>query len=127
MSVRKRSSILMRGALAAYGDTERLVWVCDSFQGIPDPVHAADIASAVVNHSDLIVSLEEVKRNFARYGLLDDQVRFLKGWFCDTLPTAPIEQIEGDVFRRGDLQALLDRMREPHAVRHDARLEPVGF
>ena len=87
------SSILMRGALAAYGDTERLVWVCDSFQGIPDPVHAADLESEVVNHSDLIVSLEQVQRNFARYGLLDDQVRFLEGWFSDTLPTAPIEQI----------------------------------
>lgn len=49
------------------------------------------------------VSLEEVKANFARYGLLDDQVRFLKGWFKDTLPTAPIERLsvlrlDGDLY-----------------------------
>ena len=41
----------------------------------------------------LAVSLDEVRSNFARYGLLDDQVRFLQGWFSDTLPTAPIDQL----------------------------------
>ena len=35
----------------------------------------------------------EVKRNFASYRLLDDQVQFLGGWFKDTLPSAPIEQL----------------------------------
>jgi O-methyltransferase/demethyldecarbamoylnovobiocin O-methyltransferase/8-demethyl-8-(2,3-dimethoxy-alpha-L-rhamnosyl)tetracenomycin-C 4'-O-methyltransferase len=35
--------------------------------------------------------------------LLDDQVRFLKGWFKDTLPTAPIEKLsvlrlDGDLY-----------------------------
>jgi hypothetical protein len=39
------------------------------------------------------VELETVKGNFARYGLLDDQVRFLPGWFGETLPGAPIEQL----------------------------------
>jgi O-methyltransferase len=87
------ASIFMRAVLKAYGETDRVVWLCDSFQGIPDPVHEADIESRVVNHDDLIVSLEEVQANFARYDLLDDQVRFLEGWFCDTLPDAPIERI----------------------------------
>jgi O-methyltransferase len=87
------ASIFMRGVLTAYGENDRRVWVCDSFRGIPDPMHEADIESRVVNHSDLIVSREQVQRNFARYGLLDDQVRFLEGWFSDTLPNAPIEQI----------------------------------
>jgi hypothetical protein len=40
---------------------------------------------------------------FARYDLLDDQVRFLPGWFKDTLPRAPIERlallrIDGDLY-----------------------------
>jgi len=51
----------------------------------------------------LAVPLEEVKANFARYGLLDDQVRFLPGWFKDTLPAAPIERLavlrlDGDMY-----------------------------
>ena len=47
--------------------------------------------------------MEEVQENFRRYSLLDDQVRFLKGWFCDTLPKAPIGQLavlrlDGDLY-----------------------------
>jgi O-methyltransferase len=44
-----------------------------------------------------------VQNNFRRYGLLDDQVVFLKGWFKDTLPSAPIRQLavarlDGDMY-----------------------------
>jgi O-methyltransferase len=51
----------------------------------------------------LAVSLEQVQANFARYGLLDDQVRFLKGWFRDTLPALPAKQLavlrlDGDMY-----------------------------
>jgi O-methyltransferase len=51
----------------------------------------------------LAVPLENVKEIFERYGLLDDQVRFLKGWFRDTLPNAPIEKLailrlDGDMY-----------------------------
>src|SRR5262249_28059364 len=28
-----------------------------------------------------------------RYGLLDDQVKFLPGWFKDTLPQSPIDRL----------------------------------
>ena len=50
-----------------------------------------------------MVSLDQVKTNFERYGLLDSQVRFLKGWFRDTLPQAPIEKLavirlDGDLY-----------------------------
>jgi hypothetical protein len=38
-------------------------------------------------------SLTDVKRNFAAYGLLDNQVKFLPGWFKDTLPRAPIAKL----------------------------------
>ena len=41
----------------------------------------------------MAVSLEAVRNNFARYGLLDEQVVFLKGFFSETLPTAPIRQL----------------------------------
>ena len=48
-------------------------------------------------------SLEHVKSNFARYGLLDENVVFLQGFFSETLPDAPIEtlsviRLDGDVY-----------------------------
>jgi O-methyltransferase len=65
----------------------------------------------------LAVSLEEVKRNFEAYGMLDDQVRFLKGWFKDTLPSAPIQAIavlrlDGDYYEstRDALTSLYDKV-----------------
>jgi O-methyltransferase len=99
------AAIFMRAALAALGDTERVVWVADSFQGLPkpDPRHEADRGDQHWTQTSLAVSLEEVKRNFSRYGLLDQQVRFLKGWFRETLPTAPVERLavlraDGDMY-----------------------------
>ncbi len=86
-------TILMRACLKAYGDTTRKVWVADSFQGLPKPTCKEDKPYDLSSFDILAVSLEEVKKNFARYGLLDDQVKFLKGWFCDTLPRAPIKSL----------------------------------
>lgn len=99
------AAIFMRAVLAAVGDTDRRVWVCDSFQGLPkpDPAHAADAGDQHWSQPALAIPLEEVRRNFARYGLLDEQVRFLPGWFSDTLPGAPIERlavlrVDGDMY-----------------------------
>lgn len=101
------TAIFMRGVLKAYGDATRTVWAADSFQGLPVPDltrHAADAGETHWSKNDWLgVSLEEVERNFARYGLLDDQVRFLVGWFHETLPSAPIEQLalirlDGDMY-----------------------------
>ena len=100
------ASIFMRGILKARGVVDRTVWVADSFEGLPP----ADLAkypkeSTMPLHlaGDLRVSIEQVRENFARYGLLDEQVQFLKGWFRDTLPTAPIGalavmRLDGDLY-----------------------------
>lgn len=99
-------TIFMRAILEAYGVTDRTVWVADSFEGLPPPntekypQDAGDIHHTIPK---LAVSLEEVKAHFEGYGLLDDQVRFLKGWFKDTLPAAPIEELavlrlDGDMY-----------------------------
>jgi O-methyltransferase len=98
------ATIFMRAALAAYGDHDRLVWVADSFEGLPKPDEASpDHGDIHWTRPQLKVSLDEVKNNFARYGLLDDRVRFLVGWFKDTLPSAPMERIsilrlDGDMY-----------------------------
>jgi O-methyltransferase len=48
---------------------------------------------ALAGNSYLAVSLEQVRENFRRFGLLDERVEFIKGWFSETLPTAPVERI----------------------------------
>jgi O-methyltransferase len=100
------ATIFMRGVLKAYGETSRNVWVADSFEGLPPPDTArypADAGDRFHEQGGLAVGVEQVKHNFERYGLLDDQVKFLVGWFKDTLPTAPIEQLavmrlDGDLY-----------------------------
>jgi hypothetical protein len=94
--------IMMRAVLAAYGNNERRVFAADTFEGFPAQTEA-DANFTVGGISDFAVSLDEVKANFARYGLLDDQVIFLKGLFKDTLPAAPIRAIavlrlDGDLY-----------------------------
>lgn len=100
------ASIFMRAVLEAYGDTERMVWLADSFRGLPPPDaerYPADGTFDLSIFDELAVSVEEVQRNFARYGLLDDRVRFLEGWFKDTLQAAPVERLallrcDGDLY-----------------------------
>src|ERR1019366_10705207 len=89
--------ILMRAVLAAYGDRDRCVWVADSFAGVPKPdkdnYGADENMKLHLNADVLAVSEADVKANFKRYGLLDDRVRFLPGWFKATLQSSPIERI----------------------------------
>jgi hypothetical protein len=105
------AAIFMRGVLKAYNASDRLVWVADSFEGLPAPdpdlfpLEAKVQSGPVMQkaYHNFAVGLEEVKRNFAAYGLLDDQVKFLKGWFKDTLPAAPIGtlslmRLDGDFY-----------------------------
>jgi len=100
------ATILMRSILKAWGITDRNVWVADSFEGLPRPnpeEYPADASDPHHKFPQLAVSLEEVRSNFKKYGLLDDQVRFLKGLFRDTLPSAPIERLavirlDGDMY-----------------------------
>ena len=113
--------IYMRGISAARGETQRRVWVADSFAGLPPPdpdAYPADEGDPHHQFHQLIVPLDEVKGNFARYGLLDEQVRFLPGWFADTLPQAPIAQLailrlDGDMYSSTmqTLDALYDKVK----------------
>lgn len=99
-------AILMRAVLSQMGAADRVVWAADSFEGLPRPNR---LISGLPDEADLSgtaflkVSLEQVQANFKRFGLLDDRVRFLKGWFKDTLANAPIERIavlrlDGDLY-----------------------------
>ena len=118
------ATILMRGVLAAHQVTDRSVWVVDSFAGLPMP----DVERFPVDDfwtplgGRLVATLDEVRANFAAFMLLDDQVKFLEGWFKDTLPTAPIEQIavlrlDGDLY-----ESTMDTLNNLYH-----RVSPGGF
>ena len=112
--------IMMRAVMMAYAVTDRQVWLADSFEGLPPPspeLYPADANEKFHEYKELSVSMDEVKENFKRYKLLDDQVMFLKGWFKDTLPHAPVGKLallrlDGDLYESTiiPLQALYDKV-----------------
>lgn len=85
--------IFMRGILRAYGVTDRAVWVADSFDGFPAPTRNDDeMLASQPEQSHLAVPQADVAHNFDLYGLLDNRVQFLPGWFSQTLP-GPVDQL----------------------------------
>ena len=100
------TAIFLRAILAAFGDPERRVWACDSFEGLPEADadrYPMDVPMQLHTYKQLAVGIDEVKANFARYDLLDERVDFVHGWFRDTLPTLAVERIavlrlDGDMY-----------------------------
>jgi O-methyltransferase len=98
--------IYARAILKASGDTVRKVYVADSFRGLPPPNasdYPADAGDTHWTYSELAISRQEVEENFRRYGLFDERVVFIEGWFKDTLPSAPIDKLcvlrlDGDLY-----------------------------
>lgn len=98
--------VFMRALLKANDIMDRKVWVCDSFEGLPPPnekEYPKDKNDINWQFSFLRVPLDVVAETFHKYDMLDDQVMFLKGWFKDSLPTAPIEKLavlrcDGDMY-----------------------------
>ena len=90
------ATILMRAVLAARQVTDRTVWVADSFAGLPEvgaDGHPSDHEEWARFNGLFAAAEDDVRANFEKFGLLDDQVRFLPGWFEDSLPVAEVEQL----------------------------------
>jgi O-methyltransferase len=119
------ATIMMRAVLLAHGVTDRRVFVADSFAGVPPPDvdRAPRDRDSILDQFDYLrVSVEQVKENFARYGLLDDQVVFVEGLFRDTLPKLESEhlsimRLDGDLY-----ESTMDGL-----VNLYDRLSPGGF
>jgi O-methyltransferase len=116
--------VFMRAVFAAFGVHDRTVWVADSFAGLPKPTRAEDSGCDLSADAFPMLAIDEdtVRETFERYGLLDGQVRFLKGWFRDSLPAAPIERLallrlDGDLY-----ESTLDSL---HSLYH--KVAPGGF
>jgi hypothetical protein len=102
------TAIYLRAILAALGDDTRSVWACDSFQGLPvadAERYPVDVPLRLHEHAALAVGVDLVRAAFDRYGLLDDRVRFVEGWFRDTLPGVAQEigpiavlRLDGDLY-----------------------------
>mmetsp|Transcript_62010 Transcript_62010/g.93626 ORF Transcript_62010/g.93626 Transcript_62010/m.93626 type:complete len:362 (+) Transcript_62010:95-1180(+) len=126
-------TILMKALVKAYGDTSRKVWVSDSFGGVPNAeqqkahpdfanvpedakkkdekywggkVQQKDASGETVNANILTVQRQSVEDNFRRFGLYDEEIKWLPGWFNEALPHAAeqglqkiaILRIDGDLY-----------------------------
>jgi len=98
--------IFMKALLNEFNLNDRKVFVADSFEGLPKP----DVTKYIEDKGDRHYQWKElsigelvVRENFRKYNLLDENVIFLKGWFKDTLKTAPIQKLalmrlDGDMY-----------------------------
>jgi O-methyltransferase len=93
--------IFMRKLLNDAND-KRMVFVCDSFEGLPKPEHPKDEGDIHWKYSHLSISMNEVITNFSKFGLTEN-VKFVKGWFADTLPklnnTYSLIRLDGDMYK----------------------------
>lgn len=117
--------IFMRAILEAYGIKDRKVFVADSFKGLPSPdtsKYPQDAGDYLHETAFLAVDRATVESRFAAYNLLDSQVRFIEGWFEDTMPSAPIDnlailRLDGDMY--GSTMIVLENLYQ--------KLSPGGF
>lgn len=100
------AAITMRAVLEAYGAEDRRVWVADSFRGLPPPNaerYPHDAGLDLTRFPILAVPAETVRANFRAFGLLDERVRFVEGWFSQTLRGVDAERfavirLDGDLY-----------------------------
>lgn len=84
--------VLMRALLAAHGIADRKVIAADSFAGIPKNVRFRH--DPVDTWEDRwIATLDEVKQNIDRFGLLDERIVFVVGFYEDSLKTLADHQL----------------------------------
>lgn len=99
------ASIIARATLDSLGADDRLVWVADSFQGLPAPDPGGFPEDDYLDLSQvefLSVPAEEVRRHFARFGC-EDGVELVEGFFDQTLPTLrghrwSVVRLDGDTY-----------------------------
>src|SRR5262249_5595613 len=79
----------MIAAMAEILGPQRSYWLCDSFEGLPEPVPVRDGAFSAEKNAETTwhrcrAELDEVRAVMARTGV--PTVRYVPGWFKDTLP-----------------------------------------
>ena len=100
------ATIYLAGILKANGNSDKNVYVADSFAGLPPPDEEKyPLDKGATHHTlrHLAISLEQVQDNFRAFDLLGDNVIFVKGFFEDSLKTADIGKLsvlrlDGDMY-----------------------------
>jgi O-methyltransferase len=116
------AAMFARAVLDSLGETGRLVWLADSFRGLPKPTLPQDAPYDLSSLPELAVGADQVRENFRRLEIDLSRVRFLEGWFRDTLPQAPIQRIavlrlDGDLY-----ESTMDTLTHLYP-----RVSPGGF
>jgi hypothetical protein len=102
---------LMAGILHVTKTNDRRVIGVDSFEGIPPAkpeLYPADAAHVGCDKIEILAnnSIDEVTGYLKRLGLLDkNNIRLIKGWFCDVLPdlvkekpSFAVVRLDGDTY-----------------------------
>lgn len=128
--------IIMRAFLHEQKILQRKVYLADSFQGLPDELSdpkdkAAHLIMDPIHH--LNCSRKQVEDSMNYFGLNDEQVVFLEGWFKDTLKGLSDEKfalirLDGDYYEstRDAIKYLYPRLSNGGYVIIDDYNLPVG-
>ena len=117
------ASLFAKAVLAANGDTKRTVWLADSFAGLPAATLPQDADFDYFSKQEILTApYQRVQDAFEWHGLLDDRVRFLPGWFKDTLGDPGIGDLavlrcDGDLY-----ESTMDTLRPLYP-----KVRPGGF
>ena len=110
---------MMRAVLKTHGVDDRIIWVADSFRGVPEPTATQDqgVDLTMSAYPWIGVSQPRVEALIERYGLLDDSFRFLEGGFKNTLGSPEIGplallRLDGDLYEStmDTLEPLYDKV-----------------
>jgi O-methyltransferase len=86
----------MAAMTVVFREDYRKVWLCDSFEGLPEPspaIYPADAGSVWYKYKQLAVDIESVERLFKSYGLNGENIRYVRGYFRDTLDLVTCDKI----------------------------------
>jgi len=101
------SSLFAKATMMALDPSSRRVsYVCDSFRGLPPGNQILDKADVGWDGTPYLeVTSEVVANNFIKYGMLDENVVFVKGFFNETMPPLKekvdrfsIMRLDGDMY-----------------------------
>jgi len=101
------ASVFAKGVLSVMEqNSTRISYVCDSFRGLPPgdkKLHKNDAGWDTTKY--LEVPLEIVANNFMKFGLMDPNVVFAKGFFNETMPPLSrlikklsVMRLDGDMY-----------------------------